>query len=108
MSDFLKSLMTNENIPLINEGENVYAISILSKGENLFFRENDKGLICSIDAVHGAILKDSIKVWDTHNKKMSNEEKERVLGLILKYYKERLNPNAVIYLLVRGRWQPIS
>jgi hypothetical protein len=108
MSDFFEGLMTDPKTPLIQEGENIYAIRILSKGENLFFRENDKALICTIDAVHGAIYKDSIKAWDIPEKKMDNEEKERVVRLIYKFYKERLNPEAHVYQRVRRRWERIA
>jgi hypothetical protein len=108
MSDFFENLMTDLAIPLIKEGGNIYAIRILSKGEDLFFRENDKALICTIDAVHGVIYKDSINGWDTPEKKMDNAEKERVVRLIYKFYKERLNPEVRVYEKVKRHWQEVS
>ncbi len=64
-------------------------------------------MICDIDAVHGSIHKNSINVWDTHNIKMNKEEKERVLRLIYKFYKERLNPNATVWERIKGGWKQV-
>ncbi|MDR6786624.1 hypothetical protein [Pedobacter africanus] len=58
--------------------------------------ENEKGLICTIDAAHGAIFTRSIKQWDSTGKKMSRKERIRVTGLIEKYYREFYNPTVVL------------
>jgi hypothetical protein len=107
MSDFFDKLMKDEDITIIKEGGNVYGLRILSKGEDLFFRENDRGLICTIDAVHGSIFKDSIRTWDSHEQKMNKEEKERVLKLIYKFYKAGLNPDAHVCQRIKGRWEQV-
>ena len=89
--------MKREDISRVtDEAGNKYGIRILGRGENLLFMENDKGLICTIDAVHGAIFTRSIRQWDSTGKKMSKKERERVIGLVEKYYKELLNPNAIL------------
>ena len=97
MSTYLEELMKREDISRVtDEAGNKYGIRILGRGENLLFMENDKGLICTIDAVHGAIFTRSIRQWDSTGKKMSKKERERVIGLVEKYYKELLNPNAIL------------
>ena len=95
MTNLMESLMTSERGDIIKEDGNVYRLSIYGRGEHLFFRENDKGLLCHIDAVHGAIFKKSIHIWDSTGEKMSKAEKERVSELIFKYYKKFYNPNVI-------------
>lgn len=68
------------------ENGNMYGIMVLGRGENLFFQENDKALICEIDAIDSIIYAKSIKSWDGE-KKMNGAEKNRVLELIKYYYK---------------------
>lgn len=97
MSTYLEELMMREDISRVtDEAGNRYGIRILGRGENLLFMENDKGLICTMDAVHGAIFTRSIRQWDSTGKKMSKKERERVIGLVEKYYKELLNPNVIL------------
>lgn len=92
MSDYIDSLMKDKTVNrIIDEHKNVYGIRVLGRGENLFFQENDKALICEINAVEALVFTKSVKNWEGE-KKMSAEEKERVLTLIKKYYAEVYNP----------------
>lgn len=68
------------------EGDDSYGIRVIGRGEHLFFQENDKALICEIDAAHNIIYSASIKKWEG-SQKMPDLEKERVLKLIETYYK---------------------
>lgn len=92
MRSFLEGQMNNENVHRVTgHAGNQYGILVLFRGDNLLFMENEKGLICTIDAAHGAIFTKSIKQWDSTGKKMSQKERIRVTGLIEKYCKEFYN-----------------
>ncbi|RKO69114.1 hypothetical protein D7322_23020 [Sphingobacterium puteale] len=92
MRSFLEGQMNNENVHRVTgHAGNQYGIRVLFRGDNLLFMENEKGLICTIDAAHGAIFTKSIKQWDSTGKKMSQKERIRVTGLIKKYCKEFYN-----------------
>ena len=67
----------------------------MGRGENLFFQENERALICEIDAINGVIYSKSIKKWEGA-KKMNTEEHNRIIALIATYYKESYNLNVVI------------
>lgn len=96
MSDYIEQLKGNPTVnrSIDNQG-NSYGIRVLGWGENLFFQENERALICEIDAVSGTIYSKSIKNLEGE-KKMSTEERDRIILLIAKYYKEIYNPNVVI------------
>lgn len=97
MDTYLEELMKSEDIHRVtDEAGNLYGIRVLGRGENLFFMENDKSLICTIDAEHGAIFTRSVKKWDSIEKKMSPKERKRVVGLIEQYYKVFYNRNVVL------------
>jgi len=66
---------------------NLYGIRVLGGGGNLFFQENEKALICEIDAINSVIYTSSVKCWSGYEK-MSNSEKKRVLALIDCYYQQ--------------------
>lgn len=87
--------MSDLSINRFTELDTTYGIRVLVRGENLLFQENDKVLICQIDAVHAIIYSKSIKKWEGE-KKMSSAEKQRVILLIEKYYKLAYNPNVKI------------
>jgi len=80
----------------IDSEGNVYRIRILSKGENLFFQENDKYLFCSVNAEKAIIEVDSIRKWEP-NKRMSPKEKARVVGLVEKYYRKVYHSDVKLY-----------
>lgn len=97
MGSFLEDQMNSENVHRVTDhAGNRYGIRVLFRGDNLLFIENEKGLICTIDAAHGAIFTRSIKHWDSTGKKMSQKERIRVTGLIEKYYREFYNPAVVL------------
>lgn len=92
MSEYIDSLMQDKSVNrIVDAQKNVYGIRVLGRGENLFFQENNKALICEINAVDALVFTKSVKNWEGE-KKMSTEEKERVLALIKKYYAEVYNP----------------
>ncbi len=74
---------------------NSYGIRIIGRGDNLFFQENGNALICEIDAVNAVIFAASIKNW-SGLKRMSAEEKERVLTLIEASYKTHINNDVTV------------
>ncbi|MCG8537307.1 MAG: hypothetical protein MI808_19635 [Pseudomonadales bacterium] len=78
-----------------DEHGNKYGIRVLGRGENLFFQENDKALVCVIDAVHSVIFEKSIKNWEGE-KRMSKGERSRVSELIIQYYKKAINENVTL------------
>jgi len=93
MDKYIENLKNDNTINRVqDENGNLYGIRVLGRGNNLFFQENDKALICEIDAVHAVIFTKTIKKWEGE-KEMSVEEKKRVTNLIQKYYKEVYNPD---------------
>jgi hypothetical protein len=98
MDSYLEELMKQDDIHRVtDDAGNRYGIRVLGRGENLLFIENDKGLICTIDAEHGAIFTRSVKKWDSIDKKMSPKERKRVVGLIEQYYRKFYN-TAVLFI----------
>ena len=85
----------DDTVVRFKEGDNCYGIRIIGRGDNLFFQENENALICDIDAVGAIIFARSIKCWDGQ-KKMQPSEKERVLNLIERCYKNYINESATI------------
>lgn len=97
MSFYLAEIMKREDVNRVtDEAGNEYGIRILGRGENLLFMENEKGLICTIDAAHGAIFTRSVRQWDSTGKKMNKEERVRVIGLIEHYYRKFYNAHVVL------------
>jgi hypothetical protein len=97
MDYYIEQLKKDDSIETRTDfNGNVYRIRVLGRGENLFFQENDKCLLCEIDARNAIIFTKSIKKWEP-DIKMSSEEKKRVTVLVEKYYKEVYNPNVRIY-----------
>ena len=78
-----------------DKDNNVYSIKILGNGGNLYFQENDKGLICQINALVSMVFIKTIKNWEWH-KNMNNNEIDRVSLLIKYYYKKVYNPNVML------------
>jgi hypothetical protein len=77
------------------EGDDSYGIRVIGRGEHLFFQENDKALICDIDAANNIIYSASIKNWEG-SKKMPDLEKERVIKLIETFYKIYIDENVKV------------
>ncbi|MEZ0539974.1 hypothetical protein [Fibrella arboris] len=95
MDAYYKELIDKYNDNIIEHEGNLYAIRVIGRGNNLFFRENEKCLICDIDAEHGVIYKKSIKIWDSVDEKMTKSEKDRVTALIADFYRKIYNPNVL-------------
>jgi len=96
MSELIDRWMNNSTVKRFKDEEgNIYGIRVIGRGENLFFQENEKALICDIDAPASLVYSASIKNWES-NKKMSKKEKGRVLTLIKCYYKKCINENVTI------------
>ncbi len=83
--------MSRTDLNLIEEDGKTYGIRVLGRGNDLLFKENNKGLLCEIDAEHGIIYKKSIQKWDSTNEKMTKSERERVSDLIFKFYRKVYN-----------------
>jgi hypothetical protein len=95
MDSWLAEIMSLD-METVKEGENTYKIRVYGRGLHLIFKENEKGLICDIDAEHGVIYQKSIKIWDTTNEKINELQKSRILELIVKYYKQFYDPNVIV------------
>ncbi|MGJ1432803.1 hypothetical protein ACR79M_14605 [Sphingobacterium spiritivorum] len=97
MDSYLEELMQREDIHRItDEAGNQYGIRVLGRGENLLFIENERGLICTIDAEHAAIFTRSVKKWDSSGQNMSKKERTRVVSLIEQYYRKFYSPNVIL------------
>ncbi len=95
MDNWLEDIMSLD-MNTVEAGENVYKIRVYGRGLHLIFKENEKGLICHIDAEHGVIYQKSIKIWDTTNEKIRETEKDRIVELIVKYYKQFYNKGVIV------------
>lgn len=85
--EYIQQLIKDASVErVLSANGNVYGIMVLGRGENLFFQENDKALICEIDAVDSLVFTKSIKNWSGY-KKMNEAERNRVVELIKHYYK---------------------
>jgi hypothetical protein len=92
----IEELLNNDSINReTDESGNIYGIRVLGRGENLFFQENDKGLICQIDALHSAIFINTIREWEGE-KRMNDAEKKRVIELIKYYYSRYYSENVTL------------
>jgi len=69
-----------------DEDNNSIGLLILNRGEQMFYQENDNGLICEISARHSVIFTKSIKKW-SNGKKINPEEKNKIIERLKKYYK---------------------
>ncbi|AIM37864.1 hypothetical protein KO02_15095 [Sphingobacterium sp. ML3W] len=98
MSNYIKELKEDLTVNRWNDKDgNSYGIRVLGRGESLFFQENEKALLCDIDAAYAIIYVKSIKNWEGE-KKMNVQERGRVIALIEKYYKEVYNPGVELHL----------
>ena len=69
MSDYIDQLKGDPSVNRLKDNqENSYGIRVLGRGESLFFQENEKALICEIDAVNEVIYSKSIKNWEGEKK----------------------------------------
>ena len=55
--------MSKKHKQTFMEGENVYALAVIGRGEDLFFKENERGLICNINIITHEIFKNSVDIW---------------------------------------------
>ncbi|SHG42808.1 hypothetical protein [Pedobacter caeni] len=95
--DLIEELMNATDLHFAKDGEgNEFGLRIWGRGEHLFFKENNRGLICSIDAVHSVIYTKSIKVWDNTGEKIGKKERLRISRLIEQYYKAFYNIEVVL------------
>ncbi|RQO73963.1 hypothetical protein DBR43_00720 [Pedobacter sp. KBW06] len=95
--DLIEELMGSKGVHLAKDSKgNEFGIRVLGRGMDLFFKENNKGLICSIDAAHGVIYTKTIRIWDSTGEKISREERLRISRLIEKYYKEFYNSEVIM------------
>jgi hypothetical protein len=97
MEEYFDLFMNAELSHIIQEEDNTYGIRVVERGYSLFFRENNKGLICLIDAEHKVIYKTSVKLWKSNNQKLNKEEKIRILDLIIKYYKQIYKVDLIVH-----------
>jgi uncharacterized protein YifE (UPF0438 family) len=91
----IDDLMRDQSIDRCDLEGHSYAIRVLGRGEMLFFQEDEKALICEIDAANSAIISKSVKNWDKM-KKMSDEEQKRVITVMADMYRKYINENVVI------------
>lgn len=85
-TSWLHELKSATNVHRFVVNENRYGILIVSRGELLFFQENDRALFCEISARESLIDPGSVKRWDDKTP-VSAEEKTRLLPLMQELYK---------------------
>ena len=98
MNKYIEDLKQSDKVNRFKTGDgNEYGIMVLGRGTNLFFQENNQALICQVDARHSVIYTRSIKSWEGE-KRMSQNEKDRVIALIEKYYQKVYCPDKKVIL----------
>src|SRR5687767_4573517 len=85
-----------ESVHRFTEGDNNYGILIIARGELLFFQENDAALICDVSARFALINPKTIKEWD-NGRKITDEEKEKLLEKIMHFYKKAYTDELKIF-----------
>jgi hypothetical protein len=71
----LKQKMVTDREPTVStENGEACFIRILHRGEQLFYQQGEKALICEISTTHGRCYVDSIRKWDDGSK-ISDDEK---------------------------------
>lgn len=80
MKELKEELQSAYRLELVDGGD--CFIRILNRGEELFYFQAGKGLICEISAAHSLIYAQSIKKWDDGTK-IGIKEKEAILNNIL-------------------------
>lgn len=91
----IDDLMRDTSIERMKIGEHSYAIRVLGRGDMLFFQEDEKALICEVDAANAVIFAKSIKNWN-NTKKMPADERKRVVELVFELYRRCINNNVVV------------
>ncbi|HEX6426561.1 MAG TPA: hypothetical protein VF008_02700 [Niastella sp.] len=86
----------NEEVRRFTEGDTQYGMLILERGDSMFFQQNDAGFICDISARYAVIMPDSIVEWDNGNK-ISGEEKDKLLEVIKRLYKQTYLDDLELY-----------
>ncbi|MEZ0609347.1 hypothetical protein ACAW74_12560 [Fibrella sp. WM1] len=79
-ADFSTGPMVEVNI------EAGYKIKIIGRGEQLFYQQEDKALICEIQVRNDLIYRDSIKRWDDGSW-IDENQKEIILHRIINYFR---------------------
>lgn len=83
----IQALKSKDGVHRFTDGDNTkIGILILNRGEQMFYQENDKGFICEISARNSIVFTKTIKKWD-NGKKISTEEKDKIIERIGKSYK---------------------
>lgn len=96
MNNYIEQLKNDTTVNRFkDDNDNSYGIRVIGRGSYLFFQENDKALICQIDASNSVIFSKTIKKWNG-KKKMTKQEKERITSLIKKYYECVYDSNVTI------------
>ena len=89
MGYFLDKCKYNPNIVCqVDTSGNKFKILIVGRGEDLFFQENDRSILCLTDIVEGLLIKNSIREWEESGELIKGTERERLAKLIQKVYKQ--------------------
>jgi len=85
--DYMTELMNNnQSVTRFTDSKGTkFGIAILSRGETLFFQQDNKSLICEIDAVNAVIFTKTIREWHD-GKKIKPSERDLLVKNILFYY----------------------
>ena len=84
----LKELKENvDSVYRFEEDGNKYGLLIISRGDLLFYQENEKALVCEISARYSLIAPETIKEWDNSHK-ITAEERPAILEKIQHFFKK--------------------
>lgn len=70
----------------VNQEED-YKVRIINRGEQLFYQQENRALICEIQPTESIVYTDSIKRWDD-GKPVTDEEKRRIITRLDSYFKK--------------------
>lgn len=91
--EYIQQLKSNkdEAFPITSDGKISY-LKILNRGEQLFYQEDNRALICEISVIHDVVIDESIKKWDS-GEKVTDKEKNQIRKNIERFFAESYQTN---------------
>jgi hypothetical protein len=92
----INDLKTDQRAYRYEEDGNTYGLLILYRGETLFYQENDRALLCEIEARFAVINPETIAQWDD-NTEIGTTERAAILEKIITLYKKAYKDDLKIF-----------
>jgi|GEM_PF-916228 hypothetical protein len=92
----INDLKTDQRAYRYEEDGNKYGLLILYRGETLFYQENDRALLCEIEARVPVINPETIAHWDD-NTEINQAERAVILEKIITLYKKAYKDDLKIF-----------